>query len=238
MSIKTITTAAALAISTAFATSAAFATPINHLTSHEGNPYHLYQQFGALGYTGLDTPAEIDANRLALNTSFSFQLGSTLRATMLFEWAGKADFTTFGIYDQTNSSNRLQLWGGAAGPGINVSMSRLADGSVILDNIDTGTDFATNQFGYYILIDGITYFFSNPALNPGGIDQMAAFNINATDYLIAFEDLLNSGIDSDKDFNDLAVKIALEVPEPGTLAVLGMGLFGLGYMRRRQTAKA
>ena len=32
------------------------------------------------------------------------------------------------------------------------------------------------------------------------------------------------------------VKEIIDVPEPGTLAIFGFGLAGLGYMRRRQTA--
>ena len=45
---------------------------------------------------------------------------------------------------------------------------------------------------------------------------------------------LNTGT-GDHDFQDLGVRVT-EVPEPATLAVLGLGLAGLGFMRRRRAA--
>lgn len=256
MRIKTIAIAATLAIGTAFATSAAYATPINHLTSNEGAGYHLYEQFGIRGLNGLNTPGELDAARLSLVTGSYWTapgIGLGIRSTQLFEWAGNANITSFGVFDRFNSATRVQLLGGSASDGDSATMSILGDGSVMLNfTTDTGIDFTTNQFGYYIQTGATTYF-SDPTLNPGGSDQLAAFMgngidtltswnyapdlFNTTDYILAWEDILTPT--GDDDFNDkVMIQEIVAVPEPGTLAVLGMGLLGLGYMRRRQTAKA
>lgn len=51
--------------------------------------------------------------------------------------------------------------------------------------------------------------------------------------LVLLDDQTGGG---DRDFNDMVVKVTdvAPVPEPGTLLLLGSGLFGLGFLRRKR----
>lgn len=237
----------------------ASATVINHTTSLDGNPNHLYQLFGSIGATSLDTPGEVDAGQLLNDQYWSINGGAGGSVTtMVFEISANSGSTKFGIFDKSNSGSLVELWGGSATPGPGGGSQKTVgiggDGSVFVNDVDTGTNFAGNAFGYYIQLANGTIYYSDELLNPNDADQMVAFrcspgdfvtlpgriggNCGSDEYFLGFEDILVPG--GDFDYNDLVVaveSVSRAVPAPAAIGLLGLGLLGLaGAARRRKAA--
>ena len=172
--------------------------------------------------------------------------------TILLEVAGNASTNTFGIYDLSDKNNRFQLFDGPAGAGATTSLTYNLDGTFTAGANTSAVFGSGDAFGYYLGASS-GFFFSDPTLNPDGIQQFVEYQGNgswlqtgattteftSSMYLLAWEDVTHSN--SDLDYNDFMVLITANprqnVPEPAVLGMFGLGVLmigGFAALRRRR----
>jgi len=187
----------------------------------------------------------INVNTAQVANDSYWTAGINPSAYLLIEIAGYAPNNIFGIYDQV-SGTKLQVFNGAAGNGAGAV-------TIVVPN-------GWGSFGFYLqnTVNANFTWYSDAGLNAGGRDHFVAYQgaagrtvntlafdgngntnnlatFDGNDYILAIEDL-DLG---DQDYNDMVVLVQNinQVPDGGTtIALAGLGLFGLALLRRKTAA--
>jgi len=199
-----------------------------------------YAATGAVGDPNTGGAAETVNGMSGNTTALAFNLTRNAAAyniALLFadssEDTGNASTgTTFGTYTGSGSTITLNP---LLNPTNNTSGAPVQEGAFN----------ATGTYGFYATVcysagNCETYTTGNGNFGnvSGGAawNHFALFQLASGSYVLGFEDgngLFTEGIG---DFNDVVVEL-VAVPEPGTIAIMGLGLAALGVLGRRRLAR-
>lgn len=237
-----------IAVLAALATSGAYATPIR-LDGSEQNLQEIVDGLATDGSSNVDVVNEQYGNDQAWQVDSVFMPSGQIVA----ELAGYAGVNRLGLYDIYNPNARVQLFAGSDGTGATTLFNIAANGRVYRNFSDSGVSFATNLFGFYLETpDGV--WFSQSILNQDKADHLVAYqgqgDVINTIYgprswtsetlLLGWEDLPSRAWD--QDYNDFVLFVSgvsgVNVPEPMSMGLFGLGLIALGFSRRKNAKAA
>jgi len=208
------------------------------------------------------------AGALVLSTSsyaaiidFSFSGGdNTLTNSATFTFGGISATATAWSIDTSGNARSGSLFLGSTGLGVN---NAVTDNTVAVDNgpsITGWDDYVRFIFSEAVTVTRVSVYpygdidisYNTNTDLSGWTTQSAAAGSGVTSIVLsstALSTLFRLGAAQNGSTNDAftiaglrlttgALSTARSVPEPGTLALLGAGLIGLGLMRRSKNAKA
>jgi len=228
-------------------------TPVATTGSWDGEPYPgtlntvMQSLTGNSGYNVNSAANRVDDSSDQVWTG----TGGNGTATMLLTIAGYASYSSFGIYNLSDPSQKTQIFGGGTSPSSTVSIT-----------------VPVGDFGFYLDTPGGVWYSVNSQNSDGG-DHMVtlttttdqSLNLDAANlegwghsggtvawdpgsYILGWEDLTAiPGSGTDVDYQDMIVEVSgvAPIPEPTTMVAGAMMLLpfatqGLRALRRKRTA--
>jgi len=228
--------------------STVFVDGIKYISPNSSQSYGFIHKSSSSSDTGVNQINIVDyilSNRLVTSgidnntytlldsyTNFSGTwFGDGATSILINEIAGYKDTNVFGYYTIDSNNN----------PVVN-SSTVLFSGPTSAGSPSATKSFTLGShqdFGFYLNVANTgNYYFTDASLNPifnnSHEIHAAVFQVNSSNkYIIGFEDLRLAN--SDADYQDMIVSASVATPEPASMLLMGAGVLGAAFMKRRRS---